>query len=110
MGSVVSVFRPGAPAVWLMGRGRRAGATAAYVKEFPPEVPRWAKIAFVALWIGATAAFVIVSIFTGDITEFLIDRVGFMAVVVGGFVGFAIIVWIGWQYDKSDRARRDGRR
>jgi len=31
-------------------------------------------------------------------------------VIVGSVIGTAIIVGIGWQIDKSDRARRDGRR
>jgi len=78
--------------------------------DFPPSVPRWAKIAVVALWIASTTAFVVLSIFSGDITDFLIDRVGVTAVIVGSVIGTAIIVGIGWQIDKSDRARRDGRR
>jgi len=78
--------------------------------DFPPNVPRWAKIAVVALWIVSTAAFIIVSIFTGDITDFLIDRVGATAAIVGCVIGTAIIIGIGWQIDKSDRTRRDGRR
>ena len=66
------------------------------MKDFPPNAPRWTKIAFVALWIVSTAAFVVVSIFSGGITDFLIDRVGVTAVIVGGLVEFAIMLWTAW--------------
>jgi O-antigen/teichoic acid export membrane protein len=80
------------------------------VKDFPPNAPRWAKMAFVALWIVVTTVFVVVSIFTGDITDLLADHVGMTAVIVGGLVAFAIVVWIGWQFDRRDKGSgRPGR-
>ena len=62
-------------------------------------LPRWARVALVALWIVCTASFVAVVIFSGDIVTFLSDRVGMTAVMVGSLVGTAILIWIARRFD-----------
>ena len=69
-------------------------------------LPRWAKVGVVTLEVLGFVAFAVVLIFTDDIASFLVERVGTTAVIIGGMVGFAVLVGVAYLLFDRPSGRR----